>query len=376
MKRALRLAERGWGRVQPNPMVGAVITDTTGRMVGYGYHSEYGGPHAEISALNMAGSLARGGTLFVTLEPCNHEGKTPPCTDAILRSGVARVVYGANDANPIAQGGAERLRKAGITVEGPVAQPQVERQNACFFHVMRHGRPFVALKLAATLDGRIAESRGQRSRITGPEADHETQRLRAGYDAIMVGRGTVRADDPLLSVRGEVMPRKHPMRVVLDSEARLSVTSRLVDTIGIAPVIVFCAADADLGRRRSLERYGVRVIGVPRTAHGIDVAAALDTLWQEGVRSIFCEGGALVAGSLARGDLIDRLFLFLSPSIIGTGGVGAFDAFTKGPTQLQLQTCHSFGSDLLVMYDRIDPDHPRRTRASSPQTEALVHRAG
>lgn len=352
MKRAIRLAERGWGRVQPNPMVGAVVVDTEGRMVGQGHHTEYGGPHAEVNALNLAGAQARGGTLFVSLEPCSHHGKTPPCTEAILRAGVRRVVYGARDPNPVAQGGAERLREAGLRVDGPIAQQEVERQNACFFHVLRHQRPFLALKLASTLDARIAESRGTRSRITGPEADNETQRLRAGFDAIMVGRGTVRADDPLLSVRGEVLPRQHPLRVVLDSEARLSLDSRLVDTIGIAPVLVFCASDADVGRRRALERFGVRVIGITRTAHGVDVNEVLRTLWAEGVRSVFCEGGALVAGSLARAQLIDRLYLFWSPSIIGSGGVGAFDAFSSGPTPFRLQRCQTLGQDLLVMYDR------------------------
>ena len=364
MKRAIRLAERGWGRVQPNPMVGAVVVSAGGRLVGHGHHGEFGGPHAEINALNMAGLLAREGTLFVSLEPCNHHGKTPPCTDAILRAGVRRVVFGAHDANPVAQGGADRLREAGLQVDGPIAQEQVERQNAAFFHLMRHERPFVALKLASTLDARIAESRGTRTRITGSAADNETQRLRAGFDAILVGRGTVRADDPLLSVRGEVMPRKHPLRVVLDSEARLSLDSRLVDTIGIAPVIVFCAQDADAGRRRALERFGVRVVAVTRTPHGVDVQEVLQTLWAEGVRSVFCEGGALVAGSLARADLIDRLYLFWSPTIIGSGGVGAFDAFRTGSTNFKLQFCHTFGQDLLVIYDRDNACLPDSSKPS------------
>ena len=366
MKRALRLAERGWGRVQPNPMVGAVVIDADGRLAGQGHHAEFGGPHAEVNALNAAGVQARGGTLYVTLEPCNHVGKTPPCTDAILRAGIARVVFGAADPNPLAAGGAERLRGAGVQVTGPIAQDEVAQQNASFFHALRYQRPFVALKLATTLDARITESRGQRTLITGTYANEETQRLRAGYDAIMVGRGTVRADDPLLSVRGEVVPRQQPLRVVLDSEARLSVASRLAETTALGPVVVFCAEDADQNRRRLLERYDVRVVGVRRTTHGVDVDAVLRQLWREGVRSVFCEGGALVAGSLGRADLIDRLHLFVAPRIMGAG-VGAFDAFTQGATPLRFKSCRNFGDDLLVTYDRavdLAPDAPLLVAAS------------
>ena len=363
MKRAIRLADKGWGRVQPNPLVGAVVVDDQGKHVAQGHHVEFGHPHAEVNALNAAGVHARGGTLYVTLEPCNHQGKTPPCTDAILRSGVARVVFGAHDPNPLASGGAERLRQAGLEVVGPIAQGEVERQNAIFFHAYRHQRPFVALKLATTLDARIAESRGQRTMISGAQATEETHRLRAGFDAIMVGRGTVRADDPLLSVRGIVMPRSQPLRVVLDSEARLSVNSRLAETTALGPVLLFCAADADPGRRRQLERYSVRILGVSRTTHGVDVTEVLHALWQEGVRSVFCEGGALVAGSLARADLIDRLYLFVSPRVMGSGGVGAFDAFTQGPAALRYAGSRDFGDDLLITYER---ELPRLALDSDP----------
>jgi diaminohydroxyphosphoribosylaminopyrimidine deaminase/5-amino-6-(5-phosphoribosylamino)uracil reductase len=377
MSRALRIAERGWGRVQPNPLVGALVLDAAGRLVGEGAHLEYGGPHAEVNAINRAGAAARGGTLVVSLEPCNHHGKTPPCSDAVLRAGIARVVYGARDPNTVAGGGAERLAAAGVRVEGPVATQRVRAQNAIFFHTHEHTRSFVALKLAATLDSRISRTRGRRTMITGSSANEETHRLRAGFDAIMVGRGTVTADDPLLSVRGEVMPRSQPVRVVLDSDARLSPDSRIVNTTALAPVWVFCAHDADLTRRRALERHGVRTIPVARAGEGVDIDEVLATLWTEEIRSVFCEGGALVAGSLARADRIDRLYLFVAPNVMGEPGVGAFEAFTAGPTPLKVSAARRCGDDALLVYDRITPvvaagaPGPRRAAARS----ADVYRA-
>ena len=374
--RALRLAERGWGRVQPNPLVGALVVDERGRLAGEGYHAEFGGPHAEVIALNSAGVAARNGTLFVTLEPCCHHGKTPPCTDAILRSGIKRVVFGARDPNAIAAGGAERLRQAGLEVDGPVLENPVRAQNAIFFHTLEQQRVFVAVKLATSLDGRIAESRGTRTPVTGAPANEETQRLRAGFDAIMVGRGTISIDDPLLTVRGEVMPLKPPLRVVLDSDARLAANSRVAHTTALGPVWLFCAHDADVVRRRVLERQGIRIIPVSRGPEGVNIEEVLHTLWNEGVRSVFCEGGALVAGSLSRADRVDRLYVFVSPRVFGPFGVGGFDAFGAGPTsRLHLRSVRRFGNDVLITYDRVAPEEDD-PEIATPVVESYVHGAG
>ena len=375
LTRAVRLAERGWGRVQPNPLVGALVIDQAGHLVGEGYHAEFGSGHAEIFALNAAGTSASGGTLFVSLEPCNHHGKTPPCTDAIIRAGIKRVVFGALDPNPIAGGGAARLQSAGIQVDGPLMEDAVRSQNAIFFHALEQQTVFVAVKLATTLDGRIAETRGSRTAVTGAEANDETQRLRAGFDAIMVGRGTVSTDDPLLTVRGEVMPLKPPLRIVLDSDARLPASSRIAETTGIGPVWLFCASDADPVRRRLLEQQGVRVFAVARAKDGVDINQVLSILWREGVRSVFCEGGARVAGSLSRADRIDRLYVFIAPRVFGAFGVGGFDGFATRPSSaLRLCATQRFGNDVLITYDRV-ADLQKREIAP-PALESYVHRAG
>jgi diaminohydroxyphosphoribosylaminopyrimidine deaminase/5-amino-6-(5-phosphoribosylamino)uracil reductase len=356
-------------------MVGAVVIDAAGHLAGEGYHAEFGGGHAEVFALNAAGTSAHGGTLFVSLEPCNHHGKTPPCTDAILRAGIKRVVFGALDPNPSAGGGAARLQAAGIQVEGPLLEDVVRSQNAVFFHSLEQQSVFVAVKLATTLDGRIAETRGSRTSVTGPEANDETQRLRAGFDAIMVGRGTISIDDPLLTVRGEVMPLKPPLRIVLDSDARLPANSRIVQTSGLGPVWLFCAADADAARRRWLEQQGVRVFVVARARDGVDLDQVLGTLWREGVRSVFCEGGALVAGSLSRADRIDRLYVFIAPRIFGATGVGGFDAFATRPSSsLRLCSTRRFGNDVLITYDRVSA--LRTAEIARPALESYVHGAG
>ncbi|HVH13374.1 MAG TPA: bifunctional diaminohydroxyphosphoribosylaminopyrimidine deaminase/5-amino-6-(5-phosphoribosylamino)uracil reductase RibD, partial [Longimicrobium sp.] len=211
VRRAIELAWRGWGRVAPNPLVGCVIVRDDGEVVGEGWHSEYGQAHAEVEALRAAGEAARGATAYVSLEPCSHHGKTPPCTDALIAAGVRSVVFGGFDPNPRARGGAEVLRAAEIDVAGGVEEAAVRDQNAVFFHAHSPAgadRPFVALKLAMSLDARIADRDGGSVWITGPEARAETHRLRAGYDAVAVGIGTARADDPQLTVRDIPVPRR------------------------------------------------------------------------------------------------------------------------------------------------------------------------
>ena len=373
LERAIGLAEQGWGRVQPNPMVGAVVADEAGTVLGEGFHAVYGGPHAEVVALEAAGAAARGAILYVSLEPCSHYGRTPPCTDAILRAGVKRVVFGASDPNPVAAGGAAVLRNAGIEIIGPVATEAVRRQNAIFFHSHEQQRPFVTLKLACSLDGRIAATRGQRTLITGSAAQAETHRLRAGYDAVLVGSGTIEADNPLLTVRGAIEPVRPPIRVVLDSDARLAIDSALVTTADAAPVWLFHAAEAPAQRTERLSRLGVRVFAAPRGGGGVDIGVVLDTLWNQGVRSVFSEGGARVAGSLGRAGRIDRFHLFLAPRLLGPDAVNAFDSL-PGELPLSLTEVIRFGSDVLLTYDR--SPNPEVRRSIAADLEDYVHRPG
>jgi diaminohydroxyphosphoribosylaminopyrimidine deaminase/5-amino-6-(5-phosphoribosylamino)uracil reductase len=338
-------------------MVGAVVVDAGGRMIAEGFHQEYGGPHAEVHALAAAGEAARDGTLYVSLEPCAHHGRTPPCCDAILRAGIARVVIGARDPNPEAAGGVELLRRAGIAVSEPVAESAVRRQNAIFFHAHEKQRTFVSLKLAVSLDGRVAATPGSRTSITGEKAQTEVHRLRAVYDAIMVGRGTVSADDPLLTVRGAVTPPRPPVRVIVDTQLRTALESQLLGTIDQAPVWLYCAADVDEARRAELERAGARVRTVPRSDGGLNLQSVLHDLWEQGIRSVFCEGGARLAGALARNGLLDRLQVFVAPMLLGSGAVNAFDALPEPErVPLQLERVERFGSDVLLTYDRANPD--------------------
>lgn len=356
MARALELAERGWGRVHPNPLVGAVVV-RDGAVVGEGYHAEYGGPHAEVVALREAGDRARGATLYVTLEPCAHHGKTPPCTDAILEAGVRRVVIAAGDPSPDAGGGAARLRAAGIEVVEGVERERARSQNAAFFHAVERGSPYVVLKYALSLDARLSEAPGRPTAVTGAAALRETHRLRAGYDAILVGIGTVLADDPLLTVRGAVVPRVPPVRIILDTQARLPLESRLVRSVDETPVWVVCRDTAPVARRNTLEAAGVRILEVGSAGpggSGLDPGAVLDRLRAERIRSVFCEGGGRVGAALLAGDHVERLTLFYAPRLFGDGGVPAFPArFGTGPAAgWRRRRVAVFGEDTLIEFDR------------------------
>ncbi|HEX6559166.1 MAG TPA: bifunctional diaminohydroxyphosphoribosylaminopyrimidine deaminase/5-amino-6-(5-phosphoribosylamino)uracil reductase RibD [Longimicrobiales bacterium] len=353
MRSAVQLAERGWGRVQPNPMVGAVVV-RDGTVIAEGWHHEYGGAHAEVDALADAGAQARGATLYVSLEPCSHHGKTPPCTDAIIRAGVATVVFGAHDPNPEARGGADVLRRAGINVVGGVEADAVRQQNAIFFHAIHHHAPYVALKLAMSLDARIARGPGERTRITSDDADAEVHRLRSGYDAVLIGSNTARIDDPLLTVRKAPAPIRPPVRVVLDSEAALSPTSALVTSVNQAPVWVFTGPTADAARIQALEAAGARVFAARRQR--APLKQVLDTLWQEGVQSVFCEGGSRVATALLARDLVQRVYLFIAPILLGGQAVPAF-AFEQAPDTSRWRPARiaQIGDDALLMLDR-EPD--------------------
>lgn len=352
MRGALELAERGWGRVHPNPLVGAVVV-RDGVVVGEGCHREFGGAHAEIEALAAAGSNARDATLYVTLEPCSHHGKTPPCTEAIVRAGIATVVFGATDPHPEARGGADVLRRAGINVVGGIAASEVRHQNAIFFHSVEKATPFVAIKVGMSLDARIARALGQRTRITSDEANREVHRLRSGFDAIMIGSNTVRIDDPLLTVRGVPAPIRPPIRIVLDSRATVTPEAALVRTIEAAPVWIVVGEDAPKDRVKSLEAAGVRVLQLATTERGIAVLPLLDELRENHVSSTLCEGGSTLAGSLLDEDVVERLYAFIAPRLLGPGGVPAFGLTSPLESPgWRTSRIAQLGNDALLMLDR------------------------
>lgn len=353
MRRALALAPRGWGRTAPNPMVGCVIV-RDGEVVGEGWHTEYGRPHAEVEALARAGDLAHGATAYVTLEPCAHFGKTPPCTQALAAAGITRVVYAAADPNPKAAGGGTVLRELGIEAVGPVDEPGSRDVDPVFFHrhsVVGERRPFVALKLALSLDAKIADRDRHSVWITGEEARAEVHRLRAGFDAVAVGIGTALADDPQLTARGGIIPRIPPARVVFDRALRLPVDSHLVRTARAIPVLAVAGEDASTEAQRALEEAGVRVL---RTAPGLE--RALESLREAGIRSMFVEGGAAIASALLREGLVDRQYLFYAPVLLGPGALSPFAALESPPIDAAPRwrrvDTRVFGADTLVTLAR------------------------
>ena len=346
MRRALVLARRGWGRTAPNPMVGAVVVRDD-EIVGEGWHAVYGGPHAEVVALNAAGERARGSTLYVTLEPCAHAGKTPPCTDAIIRSGIARIVCAVRDPNPAAAGGAQHLEAAGIDVSIGTEQAEARELNAAFFHALTSPRPFITLKLAISIDGAIADASGRSQWLTGEDARRYVHRLRAGHDAVAVGAGTALADDPSLTVRSGRPPRLPPTRIVFDRRARLPLDSKLVRTAREVPTVVV-AADASSREARALADTGVQVI------EGRTVDDALRTLRSLEVRSILVEGGAVLAGALLAAGVVDRLIIFQAPIVLGAGARSAFEhvpayALPDAP-RWRVVDRRSIGQDLMTVY--------------------------
>lgn len=335
MRRALALAKRGWGRTAPNPMVGAVVV-RDGHIVGEGWHAELGAPHAEAMALQVAGGLARGATVYTTLEPCAHHGRTPPCAHALVQAGVERVVFAVRDPGEVAGGGAEVLRRAGIRVDEGPGSGEVRELIAPFLFAAGGGgagagvsaRPWVTLKLAVSLDAALADATGQPGWLTGTRARREVHRMRAESDAVMVGVSTVLVDDPELTVRHGRRPRVAPLRVVLDRRFRTPLESRLVRGAREAPVAVIGLPDGDPASRQraaALEASGARV------GYAADVRAALELLRIWEVRHLFCEGGAGVAGSLLSADLADRLVIFQAPVILGAGSLPAFSGVPAVP---------------------------------------------
>jgi diaminohydroxyphosphoribosylaminopyrimidine deaminase / 5-amino-6-(5-phosphoribosylamino)uracil reductase len=364
---ARRLAERGRFTVAPNPLVGAVAV--RGDVVlGEGWHARAGEAHAEVRALEAAGAGAFGSTLFVTLEPCNHHGRTPPCVEAIRRAGVSRVVVGALDPDPRMRGqSVEILRDAGIDVEVR-DDPACKVQNEQFFHRMRTGRPFVHVKLATTLDGRIAASGGDSKWVTGEAARLRAHALRAEAGAVLVGAGTVRADDPTLTARG--LPDEPPTvtRAVLDPKLTTGHKSRLALTAADSPVVVFTRAKSLDGREHALLDAGVEVVAAPENGGVLDLAFVLDELGRRGIKGVLVEGGGETATGFVERGLADKLTLFYAPKLMGSEGIpmiGALRATRMAEAlRFRVSGVEAVGEDVAVtLYPATDEEEKRVHRA-------------
>lgn len=315
MHQALALAERGRGAVEPNPLVGAVVV-RDGQLVGEGWHQRYGSAHAEVNALNAAGEAARGATLYVTLEPCCHHGKTPPCTDAVWRAGVRRVVVAMQDPFPqVAGQGTALLRAAGIEVEVGLAEAGARRLNAPYLKLLSTGRPYVHAKWAMTLDGKIATRTGDSKWISNEASRRRVHVLRGRMDAIVAGIGTALADDPLLTARPSG-PRT-ALRVILDSRGRLPVTSRLVQTVAEAPLLVVGTTAFDPARADALRAAGAEVLTLPETDGRPSVSSLLDELGRRRLTNVLVEGGSELLGSFLDADAMDEAHVFLAPRLVG-----------------------------------------------------------
>jgi diaminohydroxyphosphoribosylaminopyrimidine deaminase/5-amino-6-(5-phosphoribosylamino)uracil reductase len=329
MLRALELALKARGRTSPNPMVGAVIVRGE-RVVGEGYHRHAGGSHAEVAALRKAGSLARGADLYVNLEPCSHQGRTPPCTESIIRAGIGRVFAAVKDPNPLVAGeGGKQLRRAGISVRFGLAAPEARRANESYLKYIRTGLPFVFVKSAISLDGKTATKTGDSQWITGSGARAKVHELRDGADAIMVGIGTVVADDPSLTTRLAAGKGSDPVRVIIDPLLRLPRSAKVLKRGAGAGVLVVTSGLAPATRAGKLRAAGAEILVVEGEGRRIDMRQLVGILGRRGMTSVMIEGGSEVAASAFEAGVVDKVVYFIAPKIIGgreaptaVGGVG------------------------------------------------------
>ena len=369
MRNALDLASGGAGWVSPNPLVGCVLV-RQGEIVGRGYHQRFGGPHAEIHALRDAGDQARGAALYVTLEPCCHTGKTPPCTDAILESQVERVIVAMRDPNPrVDGGGLSRLEKAGVRVTVGVCESAARRLNEAFIKHITTRQPFVTGKSAITLDGKIATRSGSSRWITGETARAVGHQMRHASDAIMVGIGTASQDDPQLTTRIPGQLVSNPLRVVVDSNLRLSPGARVADVAEDRRTLVATTEQAPVTRAQALQERGVEVIRLPAQSDGrVDLGKLCKALGERDIASLLVEGGAALTTALLEQHLIDKMVFFVAPKIIGGDGVNVFgpcgvDSMEQALPMREL-TSRSVGNDVML------EAYPARTPCS-PHTDSL-----
>lgn len=351
MKRAIELAEKGEGWVHPNPKVGAVIVKDD-KVIGEGYHEKFGQLHAERNAIASLKESAEGATIYVTLEPCCHHGKTPPCTEAIIENKIARVVIGSRDPNPLVAGkGAEILRKAGIQVEEDFMRQECDSLNPVFFHYITTGLPYVIMKFAMTADGKIATKTGASKWISGEESREEVHRLRHACMGIMAGIGTVMADDPLLNCRIE--NGRDPVRIICDSSLRISMDSQIVKTAGKIETIIACAG-ADKEKAALLEKAGIEVLDIPAEGARPDLKKLMKILGERGIDSVLIEGGGTLNEDALRCGIVNEVRAFIAPKLFG--GRAKSPVMGEGvltPEQaygLKMEQVKQTGDDLLVIY--------------------------
>ncbi len=352
MKQALHLAKKGMGRTSPNPLVGAVVVKN-GKVIGQGYHKKAGTPHAEIHALRAAGTKAKGATIYVTLEPCNHTGKTPPCTKAILEAGIARVVVGMVDPNPLVAGsGCRFLESQGVEVAGDVLAAECRAINRPFIKHISTGLPWVIMKAGCSLDGRIAVADGRCAWITGEESRREVHRLRDRVDAILVGVDTVINDDPSLTTRLSGRKGQDPLRVVLDSGLRMSPRAVMLHQESEAQTWVFCRAGADKKKSQALQDAGAQVVEIAEQGGRLRLQEVLLALGKEGHTSLLVEGGSAVHTSFLKEGLVDQVSLFMAPVFLGNESIPVVGdlAITDVAEGRRFHTSRvkRFGSDVLV----------------------------
>ena len=354
MKDALRQARKGLGRTSPNPAVGAVVVKD-GRVIARGYHRRAGLPHAEVEALDRAGRNAEGATLYVTLEPCNHQGRTPPCTEAILSRGIRHVVVGMKDPNPdVAGGGCEFLARNGVRVTTGVLEAECRRLNEAFIHFVTRRRPFVMVKSALTLDGWTATATGHSRWITNEQSRAFVHRLRDRCDAVMVGLGTVLSDDPALTTRLKRGNGRDPMRIIVDTHLRTPPDAKILNHCSDAETCIAAGPAVAPDHRKVYDRPGVSVLTCPLKNGRIDLAVLMDMLGKMSVTSLLVEGGAAVVGSLIREGLVDKFYVFKAPKILG-GGDGVPMASGPGPRTMEGALLlrdiriRRFGDDLLLI---------------------------
>ncbi|MGD9611278.1 MAG: bifunctional diaminohydroxyphosphoribosylaminopyrimidine deaminase/5-amino-6-(5-phosphoribosylamino)uracil reductase RibD [Kiritimatiellia bacterium] len=347
MRQALALARRGEGLTRPNPPVGAVVVKK-GKKIGQGWHKKAGGPHAEIFALRQAKKAARGATLYVTLEPCSTFGRTPPCTEAILRAGIARVVVGTADPNPKHAGrGLRLLRKAGIRVDAGACADEAAALIAPFACHMLRQRPFIVLKLGLSLDGRIADPTHSSRWITGPEARKAVQSMRRASDAVMVGAGTVRHDNPSLWPRPD--GKRNPWRIIVARQGPLPLSAQVFTDEHVAQTLVAAPRGWQPALARKIRRTGAHVLELPKTRFLPALAKELGKL---GILRVLCEGGGILAGELIQAGLVDELCIFLAPMLIGgpVGAVGRTQWRLPQAPRFRMKECRPVGKDLLLKY--------------------------
>ena len=358
MTRAIELARRGLGRTNPNPLVGAVIVKN-GTIIGEGWHDRCGGLHAERNAIASLAEPAEGATLYVTLEPCCHWGRTPPCTDAILEQKIGRVVIGSRDPNPKVSGkGAAILRAAGIQVEEDFMRQECDRLNPVFFHYITTGTPYVVMKYAMTADGKISTRTGASKWITGESARRKVQEMRRIYPGIMAGIGTVLADDPLLTVRME--DARSPIRIICDSRLRIPRDCQICRTAKTYPTILACASgeaarDPEMARRRKqLENLGLRILEVPSRNGRLDLKALMKLLGADGIDAVLLEGGGTLNESALKAEIVQELQVFVAPKIFGGPGKSPIEGFgvalPSDALELELRDIVNINGDLLLSY--------------------------